>query len=88
MADAVRRAGLPGRVSDSAGTFVCNYLFYRLMDRLGRCAPAPPGGFFHVPYTAEQAAAKGPEVSGLPLSDLVRGVAAALEAVAAEAAAK
>jgi pyroglutamyl-peptidase len=32
----LRRAGLPAGVSNSAGTFVCNHIFYSLMDMAGR----------------------------------------------------
>lgn len=52
-------AGLPGAVSNTAGTFVCNHVFYALMHRLAQ-QPAGPqparGGFVHVPYLPEQAA--------------------------------
>ena len=44
---ALKDAGIPSRISNSAGTYVCNYLFYRLMetnqDTLRLC------GFIHVP---------------------------------------
>jgi pyroglutamyl-peptidase len=32
MESALKNAGLPVAISNSAGTFVCNYLFYRLME--------------------------------------------------------
>lgn len=55
----LRAAGLPGGVSNTAGTFVCNHIFYALMHRLAQqpAGPAPVrGGFIHVPYLPEQAA--------------------------------
>ncbi|MGF6350993.1 pyroglutamyl-peptidase I [Variovorax sp. W2I14] len=56
----VRAAGLPAAVSNTAGTFVCNHIFYALMHRLAtRPALAHTrGGFVHVPYLPEQAASK------------------------------
>ena len=51
-------AGIPASVSDSAGTFVCNHLFYGLMHRLAT-QPAHRGmrgGFIHIPWLPEQAA--------------------------------
>jgi pyroglutamyl-peptidase len=54
----LRAAGLPGTVSNTAGTFVCNHIFYALMHRLAQ-APAATrarGGFIHLPYLPEQAA--------------------------------
>ncbi|WP_418319313.1 pyroglutamyl-peptidase I [Piscinibacter sakaiensis] len=56
MVAAVRRAGIAASVSHSAGTFVCNQVFYLLQHHLQRAAPAVPGGFLHLPLLAEQAA--------------------------------
>jgi len=56
LAHDLRRAGIPAAVSNTAGTFVCNHVFYALMHRLAT-VPAlaqARGGFVHVPYTPEQ----------------------------------
>jgi pyroglutamyl-peptidase len=65
----MRAAGLPAAVSNSAGTFVCNHIFYALMHRLAtRPALARTrGGFVHVPYLPEQAAPK-PGVASMALA--------------------
>lgn len=55
---ALRDAGVPASVSQTAGTFVCNHVFYALMHRLAT-VPAlagARGGFVHVPLLPEQAA--------------------------------
>ena len=54
----LRAQGLPASVSNTAGTFVCNHIFYALMHRLAkRGDPSRTrGGFVHVPYLPEQAA--------------------------------
>lgn len=75
MASAVVCAGLPGKVSYSAGTFVCNDLFYSLLHKF----PDIPTGFIHVPFLPEQAGAGVPSLS---LSDTVRGLCAAISAAA------
>lgn len=75
MASAVVCAGLPGKVSYSAGTFVCNDLFYSLLHRF----PGIPVGFIHVPFLPDQAGAGQPSLS---LSDTVRGLFAAISAAA------
>jgi len=41
--------GIPASVSYSAGTFVCNSLFYGLMHHLENERPETRGGFVHVP---------------------------------------
>jgi pyroglutamyl-peptidase len=70
---ALREAGLPAIVSNTAGTFVCNHLFYGLMHRAAASLPGLRGGFLHVPYLPAQAA----RIEGAPsvaLADIVRGI--------------
>lgn len=76
MVAALRAAGLPAGVSQSAGTFVCNHLFFALMHALAR-QPATRGGFLHVPWLPEQAA-RHPGEFALELDAMVRGVELAL----------
>jgi pyroglutamyl-peptidase len=54
----LRAAGIPASVSNSAGTFVCNHVFFGLMHRIATrpVATGMRGGFIHVPYLPEQAA--------------------------------
>lgn len=52
---ALRSQGLPAGVSQTAGTFVCNHVFYGLMHRLAS-RPGVRGGFIHVPLSPRQAA--------------------------------
>jgi pyroglutamyl-peptidase len=75
---AMREAGLPAAVSNTAGTFVCNHIFYALMDLLHRQRHPVRGGFLHVPYVPEQAArlASAPSMA---LDDIVRGIEMVLE---------
>ncbi|MFG2864871.1 pyroglutamyl-peptidase I [Streptomyces sioyaensis] len=51
---AVRAAGLPASVSHTAGTFVCNHVFYGLAHLIATELPGLRGGFVHVPYAPEQ----------------------------------
>lgn len=48
---ALRRAGMPAQVSHSAGTYVCNQVFYELMHVLANGRSGTRGGFVHVPPT-------------------------------------
>ncbi|WP_448953718.1 pyroglutamyl-peptidase I [Labrys neptuniae] len=47
----LRAAGLPASLSNTAGTFVCNHVFFALMHRLAtsRGLAQTRGGFVHVP---------------------------------------
>jgi pyroglutamyl-peptidase len=58
----LRRRGLPADVSQTAGTFVCNHVFYGLMHRLRRRVGVR-GGFIHLPWLPEQAGAGQPSLS-------------------------
>lgn len=69
----MRKAGLPAAVSNTAGTFVCNHIFYALMD-IAAAHPIPMrGGFLHVPYLPEQVA-RGMASPSMALDDIVRGI--------------
>ncbi len=70
MLTALRQEGLPAEVSQTAGTFVCNHVFYGLMHRLAtsRRLRHARGGFIHVPWLPEQGK------PNMALDDLVRGL--------------
>jgi pyroglutamyl-peptidase len=76
MAAALREAGQPAEVSNSAGTFVCNHLFYGLQHLLAR-KPEVRSGFMHLPLLPSQAHGDQP---CLPLATMLAGTAIALHA--------
>ena len=76
-AAALREAGLPAIISNTAGTFVCNHVFYGLMHLAATRRPGLRGGFLHVPYLPSQAARHATSLGGAPsmaLEDIVRGI--------------
>ncbi len=52
--DALLRAGIPVRLSGSAGTFLCNALMYHAMKACAGRTPRPAAGFVHLPYLPAQ----------------------------------
>lgn len=74
MLEALLREGLPAEVSQTAGTFVCNHVFYGLMHELatGRGLRRTRGGFIHVPWLPEQG------TPNMALQDIVKGLRVAL----------
>lgn len=80
MAAAIRAAGLPAELSNTAGSFVCNEVMYALLELQAREYPASRGGFLHLPWLDGQASARE-GAFGLPAEELARGVTAALEAL-------
>jgi pyroglutamyl-peptidase len=75
----MRAAGLPAAVSNSAGTFVCNHIFYALMHRIATqpALAGTRGGFVHVPYLPEQAASK-PGIASMALATQVEAFRVAI----------
>ena len=76
----LRAAGFPASVSQSAGTFVCNQVFYALQHALaGR---AVRSGFVHLPLLPEQAAHwPGPPMPSMPLGTQVAALTCALNSL-------
>lgn len=73
MEDAIRAAGLPATVSNSAGAFVCNDVLYTLLHHFN--GTDVKVGFIHVPYLPEQGN------PNLPLADTVKALTAAIEVI-------
>ena len=80
MVEAIRKEGLPSSLSNSAGTYVCNHLMYGVLYYLDK-RPVIKAGFIHVPYIPEQTKNKK-EMPALELSEIVRGLEAAITAIA------
>lgn len=72
---AVREKEIPAEVSHSAGTFVCNHVFYGLMHALARSRwrPRPRGGFIHIPFLPGQTRDKKDKPS-LPLEQMIEAL--------------
>ena len=73
MIAAINEAGLPGAISNSAGTFVCNDVLYTLLHHYRgtsiRC------GFIHVPFLPQQG------TPSLALEDTAKALEAAITAL-------
>lgn len=88
MVQAALHAGAASSLSLSAGTYVCNAVFFALMHRLqqdrraaARPANAVRGGFMHLPLLPEQVATSADQPAPtMRLPTMVAGVTAALQA--------
>ncbi len=79
----LRAAGFPASVSQTAGTFVCNQVFYALQHTLA--GQGVHSGFVHLPLLPEQAAHwPGPALPSWPVSVQVAGVQCALALLVAQ----
>ena len=81
MVDRMREAGIPAKISNTAGVYVCNNLMYGLL----RAIDEEPlfrdvrGGFVHVPATPEMGLPDSVPV--LPMETLVQALQIAIETV-------
>ena len=74
----LRAAGIPAAVSNTAGTFVCNHLFFGLMHRIAtRPVAGLRGGFIHIPCLPEQVARR-PGLPSMALDTVVAGLRIAI----------
>ncbi len=56
MVKAMRDGGIPADISDAAGTFCCNHLFYGVLHHLAQTNRTTPAGWIHLPHLPEVAA--------------------------------
>jgi pyroglutamyl-peptidase len=82
--DALADLEIPAAISMSAGTYVCNHVFYHLMHLLAG-KPAVTGGVIHIPLMDGQATDGRPS---LPLAQIEQGIRCVLATIVAELAGK
>ena len=75
MVESMKAAGIPASISLSAGTYVCNHIFYVLQDYLKDSSIK--SGFMHVPLMDEQRK-EFPTLPTMPIRQMVVGVEIAL----------
>lgn len=83
MVQAIREAGIPAVLSYSAGTYVCNHLFYATSHFVAANNLPIKVGFIHVPYLLEQAARKR-GAAGMPEEIIARAIEVAISVIADE----
>jgi pyroglutamyl-peptidase len=77
IASALRDRDIAAGVSQTAGTFVCNHVFYGLMHALATSASSVRGGFIHFPYSSDQATLH-PGAPGMPLETMITALGIAV----------
>jgi pyroglutamyl-peptidase len=79
MLAALRAVGIPAEISQTAGTYVCNHVFYGLMHALSEPGYAGVrGGFIHIPYSPAQAA-RHPGAASLATDIVVEALRVAVQ---------
>jgi pyroglutamyl-peptidase len=78
--EAVKAAQVPVEISLSAGSYLCNQVFYTLLSALTHQGLDIPAGFVHLPRLPEQAAADQPSPGpSMSLETSLRGIRAVIE---------
>ena len=87
IAGAIREAGIPARVSRSAGGFVCNHLYFGALQYLRDTGRATPAVFVHLPATPGQTppASSARRLVSADAAKALRAAAAAMVDVRAKA---
>jgi pyroglutamyl-peptidase len=80
IARAIAEAGIKVRLSNSAGTFLCNAALYHLLAAIARQGRDIPCGFIHLPDLPEQAGQGAP---AMEFAMMERALALALQACGA-----
>jgi pyroglutamyl-peptidase len=79
IVDRLSKAGIPSAISNSAGTYLCNRVFYNVMHYISTEGLSTVAGFIHVPYQHEMALDKYPDVPSMSRETIVEGVRLAIE---------
>ena len=80
MVTAMKNAGVPASVSNTAGTFVCNHIMYQTLYLTHTEFLNTKAGFMHIPFLTEQVIDR-PETASMSLDNLVKGITVAIEAI-------
>ena len=78
IAETLDKSGLPVSISLSAGTFVCNHIFYMMQYHLA--GTGIESGFIHLPLMNEQAD-EFPGLFTMDINEIIRGIKLVLEEV-------
>ena len=76
LTGALREVGIPAKISYSAGTYVCNNLFYHLMEYAGEHARRMLCGFVHIPPCEAQKTDYAEGTPLMPTAEVVRAIKA------------
>ena len=79
---ALKKTGIPGDISNSAGTFVCNHIMYAALHYAAESQPGLKAGFVHIPYLPGQVVDK-PAMPSMSLETVVDGLKVIIATVAA-----
>ena len=79
ITERIINAHIPAAISNSAGSYLCNRLFFSVMHAITVEGLNAKAGFMHLPYLHDQAMNKYPDVPSLSRESIVEAVRIAIE---------
>jgi pyroglutamyl-peptidase len=79
IVDRLIKARIPAAISNSAGTYLCNRLFYSVMHAVETERLQTVAGFIHVPYLHDQVIGKPVEQPSMARETIVEALRLAIE---------
>lgn len=76
----IQKAGIPASISNTAGTFVCNHVFYGVRYLIEKKYKNIRSGFIHIPYLPTQVINK-PETPCMNINDILKGIETAIKTI-------
>lgn len=79
LVNTINGAGVPARISNTAGTHLCNNILYATRHHVETEGLNLPTGFIHVPFSHEQVARRTESDPSMSLNAMEKGIRVALE---------
>ncbi|HEY7914243.1 MAG TPA: pyroglutamyl-peptidase I [Blastocatellia bacterium] len=79
IVERLKRRSIPADVSNSAGTYLCNRLFYSVMHRISIESLQTTAGFIHLPYMHDQVVEKQIDFPSLSRETIIEAVRLVLD---------
>jgi pyroglutamyl-peptidase len=84
MLQALKARDIPAMITNHAGAYVCNHVFFTARHEIERAGLGTPSGFVHVPLMTEQDAPVPPGGASLPLATMVQALECCLDVLAGQ----
>lgn len=76
----ITKNNIPASISNTAGTFVCNHVFYGVRYMIEKKFQGKKSGFIHIPFLPEQVLDK-PNTPSMSLEIILKGIEIAIQTI-------
>jgi len=80
MVSNLKNNGFPAKISNTAGTYLCNHVMYQMLYKLKKDDRSIPAGFIHIPASHEVAIQAG-RIPSWSQQDLIQSVQICIESL-------